>query len=123
MFQIVITREFSAAHALKLPNGEMEPLHGHNWPVDVTIEAADLDELETVMDFHILERDLDAILKQLNNRNVNDVGPFVDCKINPSAERIAQWIGQLLIPTLPKRTKLVSVRIGEAPGCKAVWLP
>src|SRR4051812_27370017 len=35
-FEITTTRTFSAAHQLRLPDGSIEPLHGHNWRVKVT---------------------------------------------------------------------------------------
>ena len=50
------TRSFSAAHQLRLYDGSLEPLHGHNWQVKVTVVAAKLDSIGVVMDFHELER-------------------------------------------------------------------
>jgi hypothetical protein len=35
-FQISTTREFAAAHALRVYDGSLEPVHGHNWRVRVT---------------------------------------------------------------------------------------
>jgi 6-pyruvoyltetrahydropterin/6-carboxytetrahydropterin synthase len=35
-FDITATRTFSAAHQLRLYDGSLEPLHGHNWVVRVT---------------------------------------------------------------------------------------
>ena len=61
-FQITVTRRFSAAHQLRLYDGSLEPLHGHNWVVRVAVESRKLDAIGVVMDFHELERLLDAIL-------------------------------------------------------------
>ncbi len=123
MYEITVETEFAAAHALHLPDGTDEPLHGHNWRVAVTVARAGLDALETVMDFHDLERAVAAVLEPWHNRNLNDVTPFADQGVNPSAERVAWWIGEQVIPSLPNGVTLVSVHVGEAPGCTAVYRP
>ena len=45
MYQIQIEKNFSASHAIALPDGSLEPLHGHNWPVVVTVQSQELDEI------------------------------------------------------------------------------
>ena len=39
-FEITTTRWFSAAHQLRLYDGALEPVHGHNWKIKVIISAA-----------------------------------------------------------------------------------
>ena len=41
-FEITTTRQFSASHQLRLYDGSLEPLHGHNWQVKVTVAADSL---------------------------------------------------------------------------------
>ncbi len=123
MFEITIEKVFSASHALRLPGGGLEPLHGHDWDVRVTVGSAGLDALQTVMDFHVLEREVDAVLAPWRNRHLNEVEPFADEAWNPSAERVAQWIGSRVAAGLPEGVSLVSVAVGEAPGCTAVYRP
>lgn len=123
MFEISVSKVFSAAHAIRLPDGSLEPVHGHNWSVQVTVASQQLDRIDTVMDFHDLERALDELLAKVNNRNLNDVEPFIGLRINSTAERVAWWIGTALQPGLPRGVKLVSVHVGEAPGCVAVYRP
>ncbi len=118
MYEITIQREFCAAHAIRLYDGSLEPLHGHNWSVAVTVAAEKLDEIEVVMDFHELEKSLDQLLAQVNNRNLNDV-----LTVNPTAERVAWWIGEHIGPTLPAHASLKTVIVGEAPGCTATYRP
>ncbi len=126
MFEIRIDRTFSASHALGLPGGGFEPMHGHNWPVRVTVGAPQLDALDTVMDFHELERSLQDIVEQVHNRHLNEVAPFAGADgrlaVNPTAERVAQWIGEAVAKTLPASVKLLRVEVGEAPGCTAVYV-
>lgn len=127
MYEITVSHTFCAAHALRLPDGEMEPLHGHNWHVEVTVAAAGLDAMETVMDFHVLEKSLLDLLNGANNRNLNDLPPFADGRgglaVNTSAERVAWWVGEAIARTLPEHVRMVSVRVSEAPGCVATWRP
>jgi len=75
-FQIRTTRHFSAAHQLRLYDNSLEPTHGHNWKVEVTVESPVLDSIGVVMDFHELERLLDAIIQPMHNRHLNEVVPF-----------------------------------------------
>jgi 6-pyruvoyltetrahydropterin/6-carboxytetrahydropterin synthase len=123
MYEITVSKVFAAAHAIRLPDGSLEPIHGHNWPVEVTVQSAQLDGIETVMDFHVLEKTADDLLSRVNNRHLNEVEPFVDCRVNPTAERVAWWFGTEVAKTLPRGISIVSVRVGEAPGCFATWRP
>lgn len=118
-FQATVEREFCAAHALRLPDGSLEPRHGHNWRVWVTVARDGLDELETVMDFHRLEADLDAVLEPWHNADLNEQPIFGEAGYNPSAERVAQVIAEAVRPTLPAGVHLESVSVREAPGCTA----
>jgi 6-pyruvoyltetrahydropterin/6-carboxytetrahydropterin synthase len=119
-FDIVVTREFSAAHALRLPNDAIEPVHGHNWRVAITVSAATLDEIGVVMDFHELERMVDAIIASLHNRHLNDVPPF-DSELNPTAENVALHFGRAL--HLPHTVRLAKVEVWETNNCCAVYRP
>src|SRR3954453_20876728 len=66
-FEIRTVRSFSAAHQLRLYDGSIEPVHGHNWRVEVTVSATQLDAIGVVMDFHELERLLDDIIRPMHN--------------------------------------------------------
>ncbi|MFI4859870.1 MAG: 6-pyruvoyl trahydropterin synthase family protein [Phycisphaerales bacterium JB063] len=139
-FEIVYQTEFAAAHAIVLPDGSLEPVHGHNWSVTVTVTADALDAIDTVMDFHDLERIVLAITGAWHNRNLNDVPPFVRAEadaagntpdtlsrhglsISPTAERVAEHLGDSVAAALPGAVRLLRVAIGEAPGCTAVYRP
>lgn len=127
MFEITIAKTFAAAHAIFLYDGSLEPVHGHNWPVEVTIAAEQLDEIGVVMDFHVLETLVDGLVARVHNQNINDVAPFAGADgklaINTTAERIAEWIGTEMAKGLPPHATLVSVSLGEAPGCTAIYRP
>src|SRR5262245_5215324 len=94
-FEITATREFAAAQQLRLHDGSLEPLHGHNWKVRVTVGADRLDAIGVVMDFHELERLLDEIVCPLHNTHLNEVEPFRST-LNPSTEHVALHVGRSL---------------------------
>src|SRR5438270_13596517 len=118
-FEITTTREFSAAHQLKLYDGSLEPLHGHNWRVKVTVAADRLDDIGVVMDFHDLERRVDAVVEPMHNRHLNELPAFA--RQNPSAENLAAHVATAL--ALPPAVRLVCVEVWETSGNSAVYRP
>ncbi len=125
-FEISTTREFAAAHALKLYDGALEPVHGHNWRVRVTVGSAALDSIGVVMDFHELERLVDAIVMPWHNRHLNEIAPFAPKGIlilNPTTENIAVHIGQTIAPRLPAQVKLKAVEVWETSTNRAAYFP
>ncbi len=119
-FEITATRSFAAAHQLRLPGGALEPLHGHNWKVKVTVSSAGLDEIGTVMDFHELDRLLDVGIVPMHNRHLNELEPFAR-ELNPSAENVAFHVGRTL--RLPLHVRLERVEVWETDEHSAVYKP
>jgi len=118
--EISIERVFSAGHAIALYDGSVEPVHGHDWTLTVTVAADELDRIGLVMDFHALEETVNGIIAPWQNRHLNDCPPFSE-GVNPTAERVAEHVAEQVQPTLPENARLVSVSITEAPGCVATW--
>ena len=118
-FEVRITREFCASHQVRMYDGRLEALHGHNWRVVVAVGREQLDEVGFVVDFHDLERQLDAVIGLMNNAHLNECPAM--CRLNPSAENVAYAIGQAL--NLPDPVRLVSVSVTEAPRCEAIYRP
>ena len=114
-FEITITDCFSASHQLRLYDGSLECIHGHNWTVMVSVAAPQLDEIGVVMDFHVLERRLRKIIGPFHNHHLNDLEPFNHT--NPSAENIALHIADTL--RLPAKVKLMCVEVWETPENRA----
>src|SRR5688572_11942532 len=117
-FEITARREFAAAHQLRLYDGSLEPLHGHNWIVVVTVSSQKLDEIGVVMDFHELERLLNRIVDPLHNCHLNEVEPF-KFALNPSTENVALHIGRSL--QLPPGVRLESVEVWETTANSAIY--
>jgi 6-pyruvoyltetrahydropterin/6-carboxytetrahydropterin synthase len=120
MHQISTTRFFSAAHQLRLYDGSLEPVHGHNWRVKVTVSSPTLDSIGVVMDFHELERIVDRVIAPWHNNSLNAVEPFSG-GLNPSAENVAVAVARGL--SLPKSITLVSVEVHETNTNSAVYFP
>jgi 6-pyruvoyltetrahydropterin/6-carboxytetrahydropterin synthase len=118
-FQITATRHFAAAHQLRLYDGSLEPLHGHNWKVRVTVGADKLDPIGVVMDFHELDRMLGVITSSFHNTHLNDHAAFKTA--NPSTENVALHIGENL--RLPAGVELVAVEVWETAENSALWRP
>ena len=119
-FHITATAHFSAAHQLRLYDGSLEPLHGHNWKVLVTVRADKLDAIGVVMDFHELERLLDRIILPLHNAHLNEVEPFTS-ELNPTTENVALHIAKSL--QLPQGVRVKSVEVWETPSNSAIYRP
>lgn len=119
-FSITHTRTFSAAHQLRLYDGSLEPLHGHNWRLTVTVGADRLDPIGVVMDFHELERLIGVIVNPLHNTHLNEVVPFIE-ELNPTAENVAYYVARSL--RLADGLKVTSVEVWETDENSAVYHP
>ncbi len=90
MYEITITRSFSAAHVLKDIGGKCEGLHGHNFVVEVSLAAPSLNKEGLLLDFRILKEWTDEILDELDHKYLNELTSFIN--LNPSAENLARFL-------------------------------
>lgn len=112
MFDIFTKTHFSSGHHLRNYPGNCEQPHGHNWKVEVTIRATELDELGMGVDFRTMKNALKAIIDDLDHRDLNEHPAFADK--NPSSENIAVHIFQELKKHLTtERYRPYSVTIRE----------
>lgn len=120
-FDVTIEHRFNALHQLRLGNGTLEPVHGHDWRVAVTVARQDggLDGYGFVADFHDLEKRLAALLGSLHHGNLSQSPQFAE--VNASAEQVARWVAQNL--TIPAAVRVTGVEVEESPGCVARWSP
>ena len=113
MFELDITREFSAAHSLRGYNGNCKSLHGHNWIIQVFVQSAELDELGIAVDFKVLKRELDTLLEELDHKHLNELPMFQNC--NPTSENLARYIYKRLAAVVnDSRTHVSKVRVCES---------
>ncbi len=90
MFRLKIQTSFAAAHCLINYQGDCENLHGHNWRVEVTVRARELDDAGLGIDFKILKAETNQLLKTLDHKYLNELSPFNG--ISPSSENIARYL-------------------------------
>lgn len=90
MYELTIETGFSSSHNIRGYDGACERLHGHNWDVEVTVEAAGLDAMEIAVDFRVLKEKTNKVVDGLDHRYLNETPPFD--KLNPTAENIARYI-------------------------------
>lgn len=121
MFEVSVSGWFAAAHQLRLPDGALEPLHGHNWRIEVTFAGEVTDAFGMLVDFVALRKRLDAELAALHDRNLNELAPFA--RRNPSAENVGLHLAERLRGAGGALARLRCVQVEEAPGCVARYFP
>lgn len=108
MFELSISGDFSSAHFLKGYQGACQHLHGHTWRVEVTIVAAQLNEIGLVFDFREMKKKLSEFLDTMDHKCLNDLPAFQ--QVNPSTETIARHIyrefGKLCLPFSIKKVQV-----------------
>lgn len=120
MFEIDITRSFSAAHCLRGYQGECAALHGHNWTVQAVLRVKKLDAIGIAVDFKKLKKDLDEILNEFDHTNISDHPAFAE--LNPTSEIIAKTIYEMLSPKInDDNVKLYKIRVCESPTSGASY--
>ncbi|MBO4491548.1 MAG: 6-carboxytetrahydropterin synthase QueD [Lentisphaeria bacterium] len=121
MFELDITRDFSAAHSLRGYNGDCSALHGHNWTVQVFVVSRELDKVGIAMDFKLLKKELNEVLAEFDHKYLNDLPAFAGR--NPTSENIAMYIYQRLKPVVTSvpGASLSRVRVCESPTSGASY--
>lgn len=98
MYRLTIKTGFAAAHNLINYQGDCENLHGHNWKVEVTVTARELDQAGLAIDFKVLKRETNRVLDELDHKYLNQHAFFE--AISPSSENIARFLYQRLAERL-----------------------
>lgn len=119
-FEVIVRDEFSAAHQLRLLDGSLEPLHGHNWEVEVELAGPKLDSMEVLIDFTHVQAVLRKAAARLHDRHLNDLPEFAGR--NPSAEQVAVYFRDAVQPALTTGVRMVRVRVWETRNCAAAWV-
>src|SRR5882724_2703966 len=122
-YQVIIEDTFSSAHALRHYHGKTEPLHGHNYRVQVVVEGKRLQKkVKYVTDFIALQKALRAVVLPLDHINLNET-PFFK-RENPSAENVAWFIAREIKRRWREPgVRLVSVTVWETPDTAARYFP
>ncbi len=121
MYEIFIKTHFSSAHYLRNYPGNCEHLHGHNWDVEVVVGSEVLNEIDVAIDFRDVKRIVAEIMEELDHTNLNDHHAFTE--VNPSSERIAEYIFRQLARRLGPfpAVRPVRVKVCETPGSGVIY--
>ena len=120
MFELEISREFSAAHQLRGYNGDCSKLHGHNYGVVAVLRAKKLDEIGIAVDFKKLKANLDEILNEFDHTNLSENPLFKD--INPTSEVLAMTIYKKLSAVFnSENVKVYQIKIRESASSCATY--
>ncbi len=111
MFRAKVLGSFASAHRLREYEGDCERLHGHNYKVEVSVMAEELDSIGIVMDFRELKRILNEIMDSLDHHYLNELDAFTER--NPSAENIAMHIHGLFKAQLVAPVQMHEVVVWE----------
>lgn len=113
--------EFSASHRLDtLP--ETHPcfrLHGHNYAVEVELGSDVLNEHSFVFDYRLMDPFKQWIDNVIDHRHLNDLAP----NGLTSAERLAQWLHDIVCAFVPANVRVLAVRVSETPKTWAEFRP
>ncbi len=120
MYEVIIKREFSAAHMLKEIGGRCEELHGHNFAVEATVTAPVLNSEGIMVDFRDVKKWLDEILGELDHSCLNE-HPFFSSGLNPSSENIACFIFDRVSEKLPGGLSLARVTVWESEDARVSY--
>jgi len=119
MYEVSVRKSFSAAHTLKI-GGKCETLHGHNFLVEVTVSAGELDREELVIDFRLLKKWTSEILEELDHKYLNELPLFRD--INPTSENIARIIYENIKEKIDKKdVSIEQVTVWESESSRATY--
>jgi len=111
-YTLKVITDFAAAHWLRDYPGDCSRLHGHNWKVEVEVEATALDELGMGLDFKTIRQETRRVTARLDHRCLNELPPFD--AINPTAENIAAYIhGELAQRLDDGRIRVAAVTLWE----------
>ena len=120
MYRLTIHTAFAAAHNLTNYQGDCENLHGHNWKVEVSITTNELDKAGLGIDFKILKKETNSLLKTLDHKYLNELAPFKE--ISPSSENIARFLYRELTGIFgSEKVKVESVTVWESDFAAATY--
>lgn len=120
MYRLTIYTHFSAAHNLMHYQGDCENLHGHNWKVEVTVAAKELDKAGLGIDFKILKKETKKVLGTLDHKYLNELVPFID--LSPSSENISRFLFEELGKVLnSENVQIDKVTVWESDNACATY--
>lgn len=120
MFEAAYETTFCATHVLTRDGTPLEPLHGHDWRVEVVAASDGLDAVGVVVDFEDLKRAVAEVAARFHYKDINAHPDF--SRQSPSAEALARYFFDEVKKGMgADGRRLRRVRVWEAPGCSATY--
>ena len=120
MFEVAYETTFCATHRLTRDRQPIEPLHGHDWRIEVVAAGESLDGIGVLLDFERLKEVVAEVASSFHYKDMNTHPAFAD--ESPSAETVARhFFGEVRKGLGPDGRLLRRVRVWEAPGCSATF--
>ena len=120
MYKLTIRTSFAAAHNLINYQGDCENLHGHNWKVDVAVNARELDKAGLGIDFKVLKREAGLVINELDHKYLNENPAFRE--LSPSSENISCYLYRRLSELLNNDNITVdTVTVWESDNASACY--
>lgn len=112
MYQLAIARDFIAQHYLIGGDwGQENHRHSHHYRVEVVIEGTELDRYGYLIDIVDVDRVLAEAIEAFRDTTLNELAAFHD--LNPSLERFARIIWEILEHRLSLAGKSLSIKLWE----------
>lgn len=92
---------FSASHVIE-NHSRCWRLHGHDWTVEASISGEINPQTGMVVDYGEVQSSLSEIVKEFDNRHINDMLPGAA----PTHEGLATYIRERLALSFPKISKV-----------------
>ena len=105
-YTLKIVTDFAAAHTLRDYPGECSRMHGHNWKLEVEVQATTLDNIGMGLDFKVIKHAARDAAGELDHQYLNEIPPFDT--LNPTAENLAAYFYHTLSNRLNSGTLKVS---------------
>jgi 6-pyruvoyltetrahydropterin/6-carboxytetrahydropterin synthase len=118
-YEISAETTFAASHQLRDYKAPLEPLHGHNFRVEVFVTSESLPDTGYIVDFLELEAMVKEVVAPYDHRHMNDLPPFDE--LNPTTENMARFFYEELAKKIPEGAALRRVRVWEAPTYSASY--
>jgi len=111
VFELKVMLEFPAGHHLRGYPGDCSRPHGHNWKMEVFVQAAKLDTVGMAIDFRDLKAATKEMLTRWDHQDLNGLEEFK--QINPTAENLARLAFEELGKRLATKFQVTEARISR----------
>ena len=101
MYEVSATMVISASHHLRGYQGKCENVHGHNYKIEATVAAKDLDGTGLAVDFKVLKEHLQKVAGKFDHTDLNQHEEFK--QVNPSSENLARIVFKRMLTAVLDR--------------------